>query len=188
MPERFGGFTLIVLGESVIAVSAGTAQAAWAVGSVLTAGLGFMFAAALWWMYFVRFDDDVFNWALAGGLSQRRRAFVFGYGHLTVFAALAAVGVGIRLDIEEAIDGRHAAHAAPVLGTGLLGALIGLSLIQSAAPSGLPSLALAGRSTLAAGAIALAVVGHELRALTLMALIAAPVAAQALLEAMVEAG
>ena len=47
MPERFALLTLIVLGESVIAVSATTADAHWAVESVLTAGLGFALAAAL---------------------------------------------------------------------------------------------------------------------------------------------
>lgn len=31
------------------------------VGSAVAAGLGFALAAALWWMYFARFDPDVFD-------------------------------------------------------------------------------------------------------------------------------
>jgi low temperature requirement protein LtrA len=103
MPERFGLFVLIVLGESVIAVSVGTAQAHWALESVATAVVGFALAAALWWMYFARFDGEVFNWAFDGGPQARRRAFVFGYVHLPMLAALAAVGVGVKLAIEQAI-------------------------------------------------------------------------------------
>ncbi|HZC41093.1 MAG TPA: low temperature requirement protein A, partial [Streptosporangiaceae bacterium] len=73
MPERFAQFTLIVLGESIVAVSLGTARSSWAVASVATAGLGFALAALLWWMYFARFDDTVFDWALAGSAGERRR-------------------------------------------------------------------------------------------------------------------
>jgi low temperature requirement protein LtrA len=47
MPERFGAFMLIVLGESVIAVSVGTADAHWAFESVATAALGLVLASAL---------------------------------------------------------------------------------------------------------------------------------------------
>jgi low temperature requirement protein LtrA len=80
MPERFGLFTLIVLGESVIALSAATARFSWTFPAGLTAVLGFGVAAALWWMYFARFDGSVFEWALDGGREARRRSFVFGYG------------------------------------------------------------------------------------------------------------
>jgi low temperature requirement protein LtrA len=75
MPERFALFGLIVLGESVVAVSLETTRSSWAVTSVATACLGFALAAELWWMYFARFDETVFDWALAGGSTERRRSF-----------------------------------------------------------------------------------------------------------------
>jgi low temperature requirement protein LtrA len=106
MPERFGLFTLTVLGESVIAVSTGTAGASWTLASAFTAACGFALAAALWWMYFARFDDAVFNRAQTADSAELRRAFVCGCGHLAVFPALTAVGVGIRLQVEDAIAGR----------------------------------------------------------------------------------
>jgi low temperature requirement protein LtrA len=188
MPERFGLFTLIVLGESVIAVSAGTAQAHWAAGSAVTAGLGFALAAALWWMYFARFDDGVFDWALAGGMHERRRSFVFGYGHLVVFAALAAVGVGVRLAIEEALGGEHAGHAGAVLGVALAAYLVGLSMVQRAAPRGLSLVTIGGRTAVAAVALALAAFGRELDALVLVGFAAGAVVAQVVFEGLAERG
>jgi low temperature requirement protein LtrA len=186
MPERFGLFTLIVLGESVIAVSAATAQAEWTFAAALTAVFGFALAAALWWMYFARFDERVFDWALAAGMSERRRSFVFGYGHLVVFAALAAMGVGVRLGIEEAIGGGPAVRAAPVLGIALAGTLAGLSLVQRAAPAGLSSTALLARTALVAGAVAVAVLGDGLSALALMALAAGAVGGEVVGERVAE--
>jgi low temperature requirement protein LtrA len=187
MPERFGLFVLIVLGESVIAVSTGTAASSWAFDSVVTAGLGFAVAAALWWMYFARFDDTVFDWAFAGGMRARRRSFVFGYGHLVVCAALTAVGVGVRVAIEHAVEGEHAARAAAVLGIALAAYLLSLAGVQWATPSSLPPAVLAGRAAVAAAALVLAATGADLGALALLAIAAALVLGQVVAEALASA-
>src|SRR5215210_4821657 len=52
IPERYGLFTLIVLGESVLAVAAGTAGSGWYPAAVATAIFGFVIAACIWWLYF----------------------------------------------------------------------------------------------------------------------------------------
>jgi low temperature requirement protein LtrA len=182
MPERFGLFTLIVLGESIIAVSAGTARSDWALNSAATAALGFVLAAALWWLYFSDFDERVFDWALAGGTSERWRSFVFGYMHLAVFPALAALGVGVQLAIEDASGVGDAGQAAAVLGLALAAYLIALTAIQRAAPRGLTVSALAGRLALAAGAALIAGVGGGLSPPLLVGLTAAAVLAQTVLE------
>ena len=49
IPERYGLFTIIVLGESVLAVALGTADTDWAPTALLTATLGFVVAAGIWW-------------------------------------------------------------------------------------------------------------------------------------------
>jgi low temperature requirement protein LtrA len=162
MPERFGLFTLIVLGESIIAVSVGTIHANWAAGSLFTAAAGFGLAAGLWWAYFARFDEDVFNWALRGGADARRRSFVYGYAHLILYPALAAVGVGVKLAIEGAIDPAAGDHAPAVLGFGVAAYMISLSAIQAAAPQGLPRGAACGRASLVVGALVLAACGSHL--------------------------
>jgi low temperature requirement protein LtrA len=186
MPERFGLFVLIVLGESVIAVSVGTAEAHWAFGSVVTAGLGFVVAAALWWMYFARFDEEVFNWALAGGHEERRRSFVFGYLHLPLLAALAAVGVGVKLAIEQAISHGEHPDIAAVIGVALAVFLVSVTLVQRAAPRGLEPAAVGGRAALAVGSMVLALVGDHLSALALVGAPALALCAQAALETLAE--
>ncbi|WP_131735603.1 low temperature requirement protein A [Actinomadura roseirufa] len=95
--ERYGLFTIILLGESVLAVSRGVAgalQAAEVSGPfVVVAGSGLVLLFALWWLYFL---------APAGeGLSDRRhRSYLWGYGHYGIFAALAAVGAGLEVAVE----------------------------------------------------------------------------------------
>jgi low temperature requirement protein LtrA len=93
IPERYGLFTLIVLGESVLAVAAGTAGTDWAPEGVLTAVAGFVAAACIWWLYF----DHVGSSGIELG---PRPAFYWGYGHFAVYAGIAAFGVGVQLAIE----------------------------------------------------------------------------------------
>lgn len=94
IPERYGLFTIIVLGESVLAVAVGTAGTSWAAGTVLTAVFGFVIASCVWWLYF----DNVG----AEALDEPTTAFQWGYGHLFVYAGIAAFGVGVQLAIEAA--------------------------------------------------------------------------------------
>lgn len=95
IPERYGLFTLVVLGESILAVASGVAGTGWDLTAVLTGLFAFVAAACLWWLYF----DYVESSALALG---SRAAFLWGYGHLFVYAGIAAFGVGIQLAIEAA--------------------------------------------------------------------------------------
>jgi low temperature requirement protein LtrA len=92
--ERYGLFTIIVLGECVLATTTAV-QASLAAGgvsgalvAVATGGLVLIFG--LWWAYFKH----------PGGIGDRvslRAAFVWGYGHYVVFAAVAALGAGLQV-------------------------------------------------------------------------------------------
>lgn len=93
--ERYGLFTIIVLGESVLAVAVGTADTSWAPAAVLTAALGFVIAACIWWLYF----DHVGSSGIELGPTP---AFLWGYGHFAVYAGIAAFGVGVELAVEAA--------------------------------------------------------------------------------------
>ena len=103
--ERYGLFTIIVLGESVLAVSIGVAEVGWSTTSMLTASLVFLAAVSIWWTYFDRSGRD----ALTSGLNT---AFVWGYAHFAIFAGIAAVGVGTELLIEQAAMGHAEALVA----------------------------------------------------------------------------
>jgi low temperature requirement protein LtrA len=106
--ERYGLFTLIVLGESVLAVASGTAGTDWAPAAMLTAVAGFVAAACIWWLYF----DHVGSSGIELG---PRPAFYWGYGHFAVYAGIAAFGVGVQLAIEAAAPQYALAAGAPAL-------------------------------------------------------------------------
>lgn len=96
--ERYGLFTIIVLGESVSASAVGVqnalARSGFSAALVWIAGAGLVLLFALWWLYFLE--------PAAEGLSSRRgRAFYWGYGHYFVFASLAALGAGLEVAVQE---------------------------------------------------------------------------------------
>jgi low temperature requirement protein LtrA len=102
VPERFALFTIIVLGESVVAIAIGTADSDWQVASAFTAVLGFLLVVCLWWVYF--------DMGIAGGLSSSTLAILkFAYVHIPLLGALTAVGAGVHLLIVEVAD--HHDHA-----------------------------------------------------------------------------
>jgi low temperature requirement protein LtrA len=92
--ERYGLFTIIVLGECILAAS-GAIQTAIAAGGVsmdlLAVAIGgLVLVLGLWWSYFK-------HPAVVGGEGQMRSAFQWGYGHYVVFAAVAALGAGLQV-------------------------------------------------------------------------------------------
>jgi low temperature requirement protein LtrA len=110
MPERFALFTIVVLGESVLAVALGVAGRDWAASAAAIAVLGFVAAAAVWWMYFGHGLELTIE-------REPRNVLVFAYAHIPLLAALTAVGAGIALAIEQS--------SAPGLDAGTRWALAG---------------------------------------------------------------
>ncbi|NKZ05260.1 low temperature requirement protein A [Actinomadura latina] len=100
--ERYGLFTIILLGESVLAATRGVAGAL-AEGEIsspflMIAVSGLVVLFALWWLYFLAPAGD--------GLRDRRhRSYLWGYGHYGIFAALAALGAGLEVAVEQ--TGHH---------------------------------------------------------------------------------
>jgi low temperature requirement protein LtrA len=95
--ERFGLFTLIVLGESVISVAQGAANVRWTAGTLTAAVAGFLAVASLWWLYFDRVDE--------GGVRSVLRGLVWNYAHLPLLAGLVSVAVGTEYAVREAAGG-----------------------------------------------------------------------------------
>jgi low temperature requirement protein LtrA len=98
--ERYGLFTIIVLGECVLATSTAV-QLAIAAGGVSVALVGVAFGGlilvfSLWWSYFKHRAEVGLEMSLAA-------TFAWGYGHYVVFAALAALGAGLQV----AADATH---------------------------------------------------------------------------------
>jgi len=93
--ERYGLFTIIVLGESILAASLAiqTAMEFDKIGSMagLIAG-GLLIVFSMWWLYF--------EYPSEGLLTSLGRSFIWGYGHYFVWAAAAAVGAGFAVAID----------------------------------------------------------------------------------------
>jgi low temperature requirement protein LtrA len=110
--ERYGLFTLIVIGESVLAATTAI-QSSLETGvarSVLltTAGCSLVIVVALWWLYF--------DHAAGAERAQQRLPVVWSYGHLPIFAAAAGVGAGLQAAIDFATGIAHISTAAAGLG------------------------------------------------------------------------
>src|SRR6266545_1263117 len=86
MTERFGLFTLIVIGESVISVAQGAAGVDWEPGTLAVAVVGFLAVASLWWIYFEYVGALAIRSVLDG--------LCFTYAHLPLLAGLVSVAVG----------------------------------------------------------------------------------------------
>jgi len=92
--ERYGLLTIIALGEGVFgtitAVSAAIGSSGWSVEAavLVVAGVGLTFG--LWWTYFLLPAGVILH-------QYRDKAFIWGYGHLLVFASIAATGAGLHV-------------------------------------------------------------------------------------------
>ncbi|MER5184994.1 low temperature requirement protein A [Streptomyces sp. NPDC002896] len=117
--ERYGLFTIIVLGETVLAATVAVQSALdedHALGElapIAVGGLLIVFAA--WWIYFVV--------PAHRRLLSSKEGFLWGYGHYLIFASGAAIGAGLEVAVEQAVHKAHisvtAAAAAVTIPTAL---------------------------------------------------------------------
>jgi len=94
LPERFGLFTIIVLGEAVIAVVNGVSEQKWDVFTVISAVLGLIIAFSWWWVYF----DNLGGQPIEMARKDRKIGVVnlWLYTHLPLVIGIAAAGVGVE--------------------------------------------------------------------------------------------
>ena len=126
IPERLGLFTIIVLGEAVIATAMGAAQTAWTVRSVATAAIGFAMAAAIWWINFDFLEDSAVK---SRALFPR---FIYLYGHFFIVASIVAVGIGVEHAIKESGEGHLHLPPLALLGGGMAIYLAAIMVIKLA--------------------------------------------------------
>jgi low temperature requirement protein LtrA len=132
--ERYELFTIIVLGEVILATSQAISGAVDEHGLDLQLVLlilgGLLMVFSMWWVYFKRPMVDSL---------RRETSFVFGYGHGFVFASAAAVGACLAtvVDVVE-----HKGHLDPqaavaMLAVALTGYLLVVAAIHALAERGL---------------------------------------------------
>lgn len=100
--ERYGLFTLIVLGETIAAATVAV-QTSLDRGStadllpIAAGGLLIVFAA--YWIYFIV--------PIHEHLRGARSAFLWGYGHYLIFSSAAAIGSGLEVVVEQTVGEAH---------------------------------------------------------------------------------
>lgn len=167
--ERYGLFTIIVLGESVAAATVAVQSAVdafSALGELLPVAVGgLLIVFSAYWIYFAV--------PIHQHLTSSTRAFLWGYGHYLVFGSAAAIGAGLEVVVEQAVHKAHisqeAAAAAVTLPTALF--LLTVWLIHSrsakrgfAEHAVLPACALAVLASTFCGAAAVPVAGVAMAA------------------------
>jgi low temperature requirement protein LtrA len=92
--ERYGLLVIVTLGEGILgtitAVAAVVARVGWSGEAILIviAGTGLTFG--MWWTYFLLPSAPVLA-------RHRERKWAWGYGHIVLFGAVAAVGAGLHV-------------------------------------------------------------------------------------------
>jgi low temperature requirement protein LtrA len=184
LAERFGLFTLVVLGESVVVTGTAVSGTDWNWPAVLTASAGFVIVACLWWQYFDRVDEGAVERAYSGSVRDLVRGYAWAYGHVLVYAGLAATAVGIEMSIAAAagpastVVDAHAAdtgdqlHGAAVFGVGLAASVLAITWVQSLSPPPLPRAAVLVRWALVGLALIVGVWGSWLPPLAQVGLLA----------------
>jgi low temperature requirement protein LtrA len=89
MAERYGLFTIIVMGEAFVKVVSSAPAAPLTVQQLLLGALGLVIAGSVWWLYF----DDV---AGSPVKPAGRSPYVWIYSHLPLAIGLTAFGVAIK--------------------------------------------------------------------------------------------
>ncbi|MCW2667132.1 MAG: hypothetical protein JWN57_2094 [Frankiales bacterium] len=143
LPERFGLFVVIVLGEAVAGIVKGLVDNDGVLIPLAIAAAGIVVVVAIWWVYFAD---------LAEAVTARTRfaGQVWVYGHLALFISVTATGVGIEHAIAHPDLDRPTAWLLPLA---VAGAFLSLALLHAASSQWvrtLPRLAGAALCVLAA--------------------------------------
>jgi len=93
--ERYGLLVIITLGEGIVGTVASInavvhGSQGWTVDAAVVALAGVGITFACWWAYFAIPWADVLA-------VHRERSFLWGYGHIVIFASLAAIGAGLHV-------------------------------------------------------------------------------------------
>lgn len=126
LPERFGLFTILVLGESFVAIVGALSEHRWAGEVVTGAVLGVVVASGMWWLYFDnqqgrvvrRREDQIKAW----------QPTVWLYSHLPLVIAITAMGIGLEFVVDQHAEG----VGRWLMGGGIAGALLAMSLLAFA--------------------------------------------------------
>ena len=156
LPERLGLMTILVLGETILAVSFGTSIRAPDAETLTVGALGFLVAVSVWWIYFQHFDEQLVDRLLdphqEAWLSARQRGLLYAFSHYFTHMGIVAAGVGIIVLLEASLTGlTTGSGGVAVLCAGVALFLFGSSLSHQALPEGIGSHVIKSRLLVAGG-------------------------------------
>lgn len=161
LPERFGLFTLILLGEWVVAVMQGMeSQEDWTPAAAVSAFLGMSIAFLIWWWYF----DGVAGASERPVRSRRDavRFHVWSYAHFPLYLGIVIAGVGVQRIVTAASRTALGPTETAILTIALAAVMLAMSVIGWSATARQARPERAGWPTtvaLAAATVALGVTG-----------------------------
>lgn len=124
IPERLGLFTIIVLGEAVIATANSAGRMEWSFATITTACLGFGMAACIWWINFDFVEDNAIK---SRDLVPR---FVYLYGHFFIVASIVAISIGVEHAIRESVEAHLHFPTVMLLSVGIAVYLVAITIIR----------------------------------------------------------
>lgn len=94
LAERYGLLVIIALGEGILGTIAAMAavvdHVGWTAEAVLVVVAGTGLTFGMWWVYFALPSGELLH-------AHRGRSWAWGYVHILLFAAIAAVGAGLHV-------------------------------------------------------------------------------------------
>lgn len=130
LPERFGLFTILVLGESIAAVVTGLSHQGWDLKPIIAAILSIVVATGLWWIYFDNLEGSVVR--RKEGQRTAWKPTVWIYSHLPLAIGLTATGIGLEFIVTEDF---HTSQRW-IVSLGTAGALVAMGLIHISTEAG----------------------------------------------------
>jgi low temperature requirement protein LtrA len=128
LPDRFGLFTILVLGEAIVAVTVGLGDISWQPATTLAGLFGLGTATCLWWLYFDHHEGSVVR---RRGDKRNWRPTVWIYSHLPLAVAVAMFGLSVEIAITSADSGEYGRPQRWLLLGSVALALAAMAAIQS---------------------------------------------------------
>jgi low temperature requirement protein LtrA len=110
--ERHGLVILIALGESIVAIGAGTAGLKIDAALAVTAALALALSASMWWLYFDRDDERAGRVLVSSASGVRARLGMWiAYTHLVMVAGVVLMAAGVESIVAHPKDPAETAAA-----------------------------------------------------------------------------
>jgi low temperature requirement protein LtrA len=161
LPERFGLFTLILLGESVVAVMRGMeSQNEWTPAAATSAFVGMGIAFLIWWWYF-----DGASGASEQPVRSRGDAIrfhVWSYAHFPFSLGIVVAGVGVERIVAAASRAPITAPESRILTVAVAAIMIALTVISATSARRRPrrTAGLVTSAAIVGATLAVGVIGH----------------------------